>query len=107
MRKLLLVIASCFSLVGCTVTIADIQQATVQACGFLPTAVVVAGFIPNVGPYVGTVGAIADAICKALAVQVPPAAIRRGHRLGASMTTNVTITLPSGSTAMVSGYFVR
>jgi hypothetical protein len=107
MRKILLVIASCFSLVGCTVTLAEIQAATVQACGFLPTAVTVASFFPAVGPYIGTAGAIAQTICTAVATQVPPAAIRRGHRLGASATTRVTIQLPDGATATVTGYFVR
>ena len=108
MKKILLsfVAAAGILLAACTaVTLSQVQAATVQACGFLPTAVAIGSLIPTVDIYVGTAGSIAKVICDAVAAQVPLAS----HRLHASLrtTTSVNVTLPDGSTATVQGYFVK
>lgn len=93
---------------GCTpLNIAEIQNDTVIACGFLPTAVQVESLFPQIGVITTPANAIAAVICQAVTAQVPPAARRKGVRLGAAATRSVTITLPNGSPATVSGYFVR
>lgn len=48
-------------------TIASVQAAAVAACSFLPTVATVASIIAAGNPAVITAGAIAEAICSALA----------------------------------------
>ena len=75
------------NLTGGTVTItpAQVQNAAVQACGFLPTAATVAGLI-TASPYLATASAVAGAICAAVA----PA--KAGGKLrGAPMVNGVAI----------------
>jgi hypothetical protein len=55
-------------------TIADVQQAAVLACGFLPTAATVASILSGGNPLVSTASAIAQAICTAVTAK----AVRRG-----------------------------
>ena len=45
------------------ITAADVQQAAVQACGFLPTASTVASILTAGNPAVDTAASIASAIC--------------------------------------------
>ena len=90
------------TLASCTPDLAAIQQATVQACGFLPTAVVVAGLFPN--PYTLPASAIAQAICAAVATQVPLSTrlTARKSQDPVQVTVNV-----GGQSYVVSGQFVR
>lgn len=83
-------------------TLAQIQAATVQACNFLPTAVMVAGVVPAAEPYAAPAGAIAQAICDAVAASSSKMGARR-----LSATRTVSIKLPNGQKATVSGKFVR
>jgi hypothetical protein len=80
----------------------QIQQFTVQICGFLPTAVQVANLFPN--PITVPAEVIATAICNAVVAQVPPAAHRRMAAAGSS--TSVTVNA-GGQSYVVTGYFVR
>jgi hypothetical protein len=87
---------------GCTqVTPAQIQAATTQLCGFVPTAVVISSFIPQVGPFAATAGSVAQAICTALATQVP--ATQGGRR---RLAGNVSLTVSvGGTTVQVVGHY--
>ena len=98
MRKLFFVIpiAAMFSLGGCATigglsapTVAQVQAAAVAACSFLPTAATVANIIAAGNPLVSTAGAIAQAICSALA----SSNVRSSARLRATqpMVGNVVI----------------
>lgn len=105
MKKLLLVAAlgSSALLGGCDpANLAQIQQATTVACGFVPTAVLVASVIPQSAPFAAPAEAIAQAICAA--VTTKKMSRYRGVSLG---TITVPVTLPNGKTAKVTGYFVR
>lgn len=107
MKKTLVAIAVCIPLAGCnTATLEQIQAASVQACGFLPTAVMVAGVVPAITPYAAPAGVIAQAICDAVIASQPKTA-RRGAALTRSGVRQVSIRLPNGSTAVVTGRFVR
>jgi hypothetical protein len=90
-------------LFGCEpLNIQQIQQFTVQICGFLPTAVQVANLFPN--PITVPAEIVAQAICSAVIAQVPPATHRRMAQVGAS--TSVTVNV-GGQSYVVTGYFVR
>ena len=72
--KFALPLAGMIALGGCGTTgglsaptIAQVQAAAVAACSFLPTATTVAQIISAGNPLVTTAGAIAQAICSALA----------------------------------------
>ncbi len=108
-KSLLITIVAGASLAvaACTPDIASIQNATVIACGFLPTAVQIESLFPQIGLYTTPANAVASVICQAVTAKVSPAAHRKGVRLGASATTTVNVTLPDGRTAAVSGYFVK
>jgi ABC-type spermidine/putrescine transport system permease subunit II len=111
MKKILLSVTMAVGVLlgGCTtVTLEQIQAAAVAACGFLPTAVQVSSLFPSLNTYTGTAAPIAEAICSAVVAQVPKAANRHALRMGAAQgAVNVTVTLPNGNTAVVSGYFVK
>lgn len=92
---------------GCTPDIKSIQDATVIACGFLPTAVQIESLFPQIGIYTTPANAVASVICQAVLTQTTPQSHRKGVRLGAADTRSVTVTLPDGRTATVSGYFVK
>jgi hypothetical protein len=47
-------------------TVAQVQQATILACNFLPTAATVASILSGGNPLVSTASAIAQAICTAV-----------------------------------------
>lgn len=104
MRKLTTAAAASLALLstaGCTqIDLAQVQQATVAACGFLPTAIQVSQWFGG-GAEVATAGQIAQVICDVVAAQKFSA--RRG---GGEMISR-TIRLPDGSSATVQGYFVR
>ena len=98
MLKLLKVAAvvGMMSLGGCATmgglsapTVAQVQAAAVAACSFLPTAATVANIIAAGNPLVTTAGAIAQAICSALA----SSSVRSSARLRATqpMVGNVVI----------------
>jgi len=68
-------VAAALALSGCaggvtpatvSATIAQVQQATVLTCSFLPTAATVAGILSGGNPLVTTAAAIAQAICTAV-----------------------------------------
>ena len=88
-----------------TVTLEQIQAATIAACAFRPTAVAITSAITN-SPYVVDADAVAQAICAAVQGAGALQARRRGA-LRANRTITVPVVLPSGGTANVSGYFVR
>lgn len=84
MRKILIPVTLAASLAGCvtagdiTTIITQVQNATVQACGFLPAAESVASAIavmfggPAGGVIVADVEQAAQAICSAVATQPQP-----------------------------------
>jgi hypothetical protein len=74
----------------------DVQAAAVAACGFLPTAETVAGIIATGNPIVTTAGAVANAICFAVA----PA--KAAHLAGRQMAV-----IPSVAGVIIHGKFVR
>ena len=103
MKKLLMpaVAAAGLLLASCTtVTLAQIQAATIAACGFLPTAVQLAELIPT--PYTTPAADVATIICAAVTAKTAGSR----HRLGASAPITVSVTLPNGTVAQVTGYFV-
>ena len=104
MRKILLSIAATLPLLvgACTPpTTAQIQQATTQLCGFVPTAVVITSFIPQVAPFGATAGEIATAICTALQQQAPTTQGAKRRLAGnVSLVVNV-----HGATVQVSGHY--
>lgn len=51
--------------VNTTVTVSDLQNAVVAACGFLPTATTIASLI-SANPAIATGGEIAGLVCKAV-----------------------------------------
>lgn len=85
-------------------TLEQIQAATVQACGFLPTAVMIAGVVPAATPYAAPAGVIAQAICDAVTATSGP---KMAARRSVGSTRTVSIKLPNGQKATVSGKFVR
>jgi len=79
LRKFMLAGAVALSLGGCAgvdtaTVISQVQQATVLACGFLPTATTVANILAAGNPAVSAVSAVATAICTA----VTSKGVRRG-----------------------------
>lgn len=112
-----LVTAASFALVGCnvagkTITIADIQAATIKACQFEPTAVELAGMIPNVSSnYIADANSIATSICSAVkslstTASKPPTTTSAVHRkTNAPVVANVV--LPNGQVVKVTGVFVQ
>jgi len=88
-------VAAALALSGCaggsvtpatvSATIAQVQQAAVLACGFLPTAATVASILSGGNPLVTTAAGIAQAICTAVTAK----AARRGGP--APMVGNVVI----------------
>lgn len=104
MKKFMQTVGVCsfLSLGSCTPDIATIQKATVQICGFVPTAVVIASLFPN--PYTIPAGAIAQAICDAVATQVPLQARRRLRTTQQQTGVRVNV---GGQNLIVNGYFVR
>ena len=80
LRKFMLAVpvAAALSLSGCagitaatTATIiSQVQQATVLACGFLPTASTIANILAAGNPAVQAVSAVATAICTAVTAKV-------------------------------------
>ena len=75
MRKFLLTGIFAITLAGCGTinpftnqpnTPADVQNATVQACGFLPTASTVLNILAVGNPAAATAEAVAQAICAAV-----------------------------------------
>ena len=102
MRKILLSIAATLPLLvgACTPpTTAQIQQATTQLCGFVPTAVVITSFIPQVAPFGATAGEIATAICTALQQQTN---LGTKRRLAGNVSLVVNV---HGATVQVSGHY--
>ena len=103
MRKALLAFALApFLFLASCVDITEIQRITTQICGFVPTAVQVASWFPI--PYTVPAAAIAQAICTAVATQVPLSSKRRLARSGAQTAVTVNV---NGQTFVVNGYFVR
>jgi hypothetical protein len=97
-----------FALAGCnttTITAAQIQAATLQACNFEPTAVEIAGLIPNVNSNILTdANSVATAICAAVKnASTTKAAAKRNAN--APVVTNVV--LPNGQIVKVTGVFVK
>lgn len=94
-----------------TATLAQIQQAAVQACGFLPTAVTVASLFPTTGQYIGTASSIASAICATVTANVPKSArlvVSKKAALKGAAPSAVSVIVPIGGVPVtVSGYFVR
>lgn len=103
MKKLLMAAATSMTLLmgGCnSVDLAQVQQATVAACGFLPTAIQVAQWAQIQSPYYVTATQIAQVICNAVTA---PRITR--YRMQGEITR--TVRLPDGTTATVTGHFVR
>jgi predicted lipoprotein len=95
-------VASSIALGACTPpTTQQIQNATLATCNFLPTAVVIASFVPGAGPYLVTANGIAQAICSALAAQQPLSAKRKE-------AGQVTLTVfVNGASVNVTGHYVK
>jgi len=94
-----------------TATLQQIQQATVVACGFLPTAVTVASLFPTTNQYIGTANQIASAICATVTASVPKSArhaVSRKAALKGTAPSPVTAVVPIGGVPVtITGYFVR
>lgn len=86
---------------SCTPDLASIQEATVRACNFLPTAVVVRSFFTQ-SPVWITAELVAQNICE----HVTKPQLRR-YRGTVRQPLTTVITLPNGDTVTVTGYFVR
>jgi hypothetical protein len=96
-----------FSLAGCNQpTVAQIQAATIAACNFEPTAIEVAGLIPNINPLtVTTADEIAKTICAAIkAATSTPAGARKPK---ASGPITVDVVTPNGKVIKVTGVIVK
>lgn len=105
MKKMLSVLVASVALLlaGCQPTTEDIQKATQTLCGFVPTAVVIGGFIPGVSDFTTSAGAIATAICTALRTQQLRPTARR-LRLATPITLVVTV---NGTPVTVTGHYSR
>lgn len=111
MKRTLLssVAAAAFLLAGCNITmdpatLAAIQAVTVAECGFLPTEVQIAELFPNAAPAAAAAGVIGGIICQAVVAQIKPA---DAHAAVATLApTSITVTLPDGRTATITGTFV-
>jgi len=109
------ILSTSLFLAGCnapTITAAQIQQATLAACNFEPTAVEVAGLIPNVSTtVVSDANSIATAICAAVkkssttTTPTAPTTTAAKRRATAPVTANVV--LPNGQIIKVTGNFVQ
>jgi len=111
MKKVILSIAmaSGLMLAGCNTvidpaTLAAIQAAAVAECNFLPTEVQIASLFPTAAPVASQIGTIGDIICRAVVAQVPKSSRHRGASLRG---VSVNVTMPDGSSAVVTGTFVR
>lgn len=113
MRKAIIsaaVIVAAISVAGCENEIsaeqlAQIQQATKIACGFVPTAVTVASMFPNAAAPAMAAGSIAKVICDAVTQQQALGIkSQESSRVGETKTVTVTI---DGKEVTVKGVFVK
>lgn len=102
-----ILLGGCGTTGGIATTLAQIQAVTAQICGFIPTAIQVADLFPGLNVYVGNATSIAVTICTAVGSITPPASLARKRLAASHAVTNVTIVLPDGRPAVISGYFVR
>lgn len=85
--------------------IAQIQNATIQACGYFPAASSIATLVSTLvggGAIVGQVEVIAQQICAAVVAANPPSPALKTPRLRAAKQVSVVI---NGVT--ITGHFVR
>lgn len=104
-----LALAGC-NVAGTAITSAQIQAATLQACQFIPTAVELAGMIPNVSSNVTTdANSIANAICAAVknASVTPAAPVKAGAVRKSNAPVVANVVLPNGQVVKVTGVFVQ
>lgn len=88
---------------GCTVDLVAIQRATVAACNFLPTAITVKNALTESGKFADA-ERVATIICGFVAAPQMRSRVLRGT---AASPISVTVRLPNGGVATVTGYFVR